>query len=753
MGFSVKNIFLKSSYAIIAAFVFFVIISPADVFGEPLSASNPASLSTEIFNPEAPIEVTGDSVKYDRETKAYLAMGSVVVVQGDIILKADSVSVDVEGGLARAEGNVELTYGDTKDTLRGSLIDIDMGKRTARLIDGRLYFEGRDLTITAKELSKTGEDTYAIKRGRFTTCNCEDGRTPEWSLYAGSAKVKREGYFTAWNSLFYINKVPVLYMPFMAFPVKTERQTGLLTPRFAFSKVRGQVFENSLFWAIDTDKDATLYVDVETRTGLGTGIEYRYERTGSSLGRLNFYHFREDDLDRRRSFRADELNMLRPFSAENDRWRVIFFHEEDLGNGLSVKADIDVVSDDEYFLDFGGDSARRSLESLESSLSITKRWDKSALTIQLRDFDNLMVEDDSDVFRRIPEVSFISTQRRVSSTPIFASLHSTFVGFDRDRGTEGERLDVRPRLTAPFMAGNVVEVTPSAILRWTGYRVDGDIYSSGTRHRDRLLYELGLDMRTTFVRVFEGEASRLRHTIRPSIKYTYIPALNQERLPYYDTLDRVEATNGFRYGINTTLYSRKTSPAFLGDVDGDGEAAEVLYDAAEERRVLYLDISQGFDMREARGHKSVDALSVRPKERPFSDIEGKLIVSPVKGMDISANGAYDVHEDLFKSFDTALKLSTANGKSVDLSYRYIKGELRYQEAEGELRLTNNLRIGASRRYSHSEDLELEKSYHIGYDSNCWGVSLKYSERLEEDIVFLTFSLGSIGDVLGTSTGI
>ncbi|MCK4846402.1 MAG: hypothetical protein KAS88_01925, partial [Deltaproteobacteria bacterium] len=110
-------------------------------------------------------------------------------------------------------------------------------------------------------------------------------------------------------------------------------------------------------------------------------------------------------------------------------------------------------------------------------------------------------------------------------------------------------------------------------------------------------------------------------------------------------------------------------------------------------------------------------------------------------------------EDLFKSFDTALKLSTANGKSVDLSYRYIKGELRYQEAEGELRLTNNLRIGASRRYSHSEDLELEKSYHIGYDSNCWGVSLKYSERLEEDIVFLTFSLGSIGDVLGTSTGI
>ena len=106
---------------------------------------------------------------------------------------------------------------------------------------------------------------------------------------------------------------------------------------------------------------------------MGTGLEYRYIRRVGSEGEFYFYHFMEKDIDRVRSFRADETNLSRPETADDSRFLLKYSHREQAPFGFVFKADIKIVSDDEYFLDFGvGDD--RSLESLESTLSLSRNW-------------------------------------------------------------------------------------------------------------------------------------------------------------------------------------------------------------------------------------------------------------------------------------------------------------------------------------------------------------------------------------------
>ena len=55
--------------------------------------------------------------------------------------------------------------------------------------------------ITGEEIKKTGETTYVIKRGEFTTCGWD---RPAWKFSAKDVKVTMQGYATASHATFRI---------------------------------------------------------------------------------------------------------------------------------------------------------------------------------------------------------------------------------------------------------------------------------------------------------------------------------------------------------------------------------------------------------------------------------------------------------------------------------------------------------------------------------------------------------------------
>ncbi len=701
--------------AIVLHLIFFVLLCVKPALAE---------LGGELFRKDRPFHVEGNQVSYDSSLRLYSARGNVVISQEGTVLTADTVVMDLEQGWARATGRVRLT--DKKgDYLRAQRLDINMNDNTAVAHRGTLFLKDINLYIQGDMIRKRGEDLFDGKRVTFTTCDCPEGERPAWSFYASRAGFRMEGFFTATNMLFYVKGMPVLYTPFMALPVKRKRQTGFLTPEFGYSELRGYRINNAFFWAISRSQDATFYLDVETRRGVGKGLEYRYYRTARSYGTLYVYHFKEKDIDRVREFRSDVDNLSRPLSATNNRWQFDFKHTELLPHGYAIKADIRLVSDDEYFIDFAKDSEERSLESLESNVSLSKGWERYNLTVQFRLFDNLLLKDDSTVLQKLPEVNFTASAKAIPYTPLFLSLESSFVNFERKEGIRGQRLDIMPRISLPLNPWRLFELTPSFKPRFTLYRIPEEM---DRNNYSRYIYEASIDATTTLVRYFHTggkDVDRLRHTIRPKLTYTYIPPLTQTELPQFDGTDNIEPKNEIRYSINTTLTGISSR-------------------TWKSQRYLYMDIGQSYNIREARGDSRIDP----ERKRPFSDVDAEIIFTPSGWLTLTSRATYDVYDERFESYDALFSARGSRGGSVSVVYRFVRDSVEYLETDLKMRLTPSVMAGYRERYSFIEDESIEKQYSLEYSHQCWQLNLRYVERLEEDVLFFIFTLRGLGEALG-----
>ena len=189
-----------------------------------------------------PFEIEAGSMEYEFRRKLYVARagpdGRVVIRQKGRRLHADWVAYSRATRRGVASGNVIITEG--ADELRTAFVEFDIDTLEGVMFDAELVAESTPMELHGGEIAKTGERTYAFRDGRFTTCRCPDPEAREpWEITAESAELEVEGYGTARNTTVEVLGVPVLWLPWMIYPLKTERQTGLLFPEFAYSGRNG----------------------------------------------------------------------------------------------------------------------------------------------------------------------------------------------------------------------------------------------------------------------------------------------------------------------------------------------------------------------------------------------------------------------------------------------------------------------------------------------------------------------------------
>jgi len=704
-------------------FLIILFISVLAACAEAPAAEPPTG---EIFTKDAPVEINADRITYDRAADTYHASGNVEVSQPGIVMRADEAIVDMASGVATASGSISV-IDEGGSTLSAKTLRFNLKDKTAILANGRLFYREDNIHLTAENIKKTGPESYTVEALSYTTCDCAPDESPAWSFETTSAKVVVGDFLTGWNARFLIKGVPVLYTPYVSVPIKRERQTGFLQPRPGYSELRGFVLDTSFFWAISKSTDATFYLDIETDRGVGKGLEYRYARSRKSYGSARYHQYQENGIERVREFRDSLSNLSRPEDADNNRWRLQFKHHEELPGAVKLMADIDLVSDDEYFIDFGKGTSERSLESIESNVSASWSWSVFNIVGQFRFFNNLLDADDLTTLQRLPEVSATSTEKRLFNTPFYFTTESSFVNFWRKEGLKGQRIDAHPRVSLPMSPGGWFDFTPSVGPRATFYLVDN--HPDGTWF-ERYIYDVSADLTTTFVKVFGVDApslKALRHTMRPGLRYTYIPDKRQSGLPEFDTLDRVKAANGITYSFNSTL---------TGKLVDNGQASYFDY--------LYLDIRQSYDLYEANR----ELLTPTDERRPFSDITGEVIVRPAAWASGTAKGSFDAYENRFNTYDIAFGASDKRGDRLNIAHRFVRDGANYIEGAVRGQISRGLALNFLQRFSFDEKRALETSFGVEYAHQCWNSALTYTERLEEKIIYLTFDLLGLGRVAG-----
>jgi len=560
-----------------------------------------------------PVHLRADHVEYERSRDLYVASGNVEIHQGARTLTADWVSFSNRTRTGVASGNVVVR--DATEQLRADFLQFDVDTLEGVYYDGTLEGASGAATLEGGEVRKEGENAYTLKDFRFTTCDCpdKDAKTP-WQVRGEKADLEVGGYGTVKNASFDVLDTPIMWFPWMIFPLKTERQTGFLFPEIGGSSFTGTEIALPFFWAPRDNINVLLTPRYLSKRGWKPEVQTEYVFGEESGGSVFGTYLR----DQGKEFEDPDL------SYGADRWFADAEHDQLLGAGWRLNADMKFASDNEYFNDFSDLAGGRSLRRLDADAFVEKHLgdeERVGITLGAGLTNDVQTPDGLDrdkwILQRVPDLtlavlpmalpSFLSQlvgsmnaeyqyfrgvhdERKEFAGSIVGNDLFADVGIDGLSGTdvygtgngrfdEGEplldraqRLHLTPRLALPLRIADTVEV-----LAEVGY--NQTIYQSRSQGSAEHGFVTGrMDVRSKLRGTLPGG---LVHYLTPYVSYAvvspniseddpmFIPrtAVPDERLRRLDlrniTLDpsdRVESFNGIVTGVENRLYSKGSGP-------------------------------------------------------------------------------------------------------------------------------------------------------------------------------------------------
>ncbi|NTW67505.1 MAG: LPS-assembly protein LptD, partial [Nitrospirae bacterium] len=397
----------------------------------PVSAEEP-------LKKKIPVNVTADKLDHDRANDIYTAEGHVRIEQQDIRLEADRIVLNNSTGEAVAEGNVYLR--DKGDTVMADRLEVNLTSGVGFITNGQLYKSKENFHLRGDRIERRSETVYHVENAIFTTCD-EGG----WFLKAREIDMDMARYATGSDVSFNMAGLPVMYTPYLLFPVK--RQSGLLIPVIGFSSKDGFLMKNAVFWAISDTRDMTFTSDYRDRTGHGTGIEYRYANSRDSEGKAYYNYFNN-------------------FHSTMNQWEFQFQHREEFAEDLSFRADVNLVSDQNYYRDIEKKLELRARPYVDSNAFYVERWNTASLYL-LGQYSTDLTQPNNKTVQKLPELRYTIFGEPLGRLAYlrFEGLATNFTSSDVGNVL---RADFKPEL-ATVLSGYGLSLAPRIGARATFY--------------------------------------------------------------------------------------------------------------------------------------------------------------------------------------------------------------------------------------------------------------------------------------------
>jgi lipopolysaccharide assembly outer membrane protein LptD (OstA) len=513
---------------------------------------------------------SADSLIFDVVKKKMFVYGNGELKYKDTDLKSAKIFVDYTTNELEAFGRA-----DTSDTAKVKL------KETPRLLEGQDNYEGTSLKYNFKnqrgfismaknkeqgkryegeKVKKVDKTTFFIEHGMFTTCEKD---TPDTYFTASEMKVIQKSQIVARWIFMYVGGVPIpIPLPFAVFPNESGRRSGLIIPTYGQDNNRGQYFKNfGYFWAINDYMDATLTGDYYTKGGYGLHNRFRYAQ------RYNFSG----------SFNASYSHIILgepsdPGREEQQDWNLSWSHNQQINPSTRLDVNLQFVSS-KFFQNNGVSYNDLLNQNIVSNATFSKSWDESGTSLSIN-YSRTQNLSTGNVTESLPNVYFTK-----SITYPFQSdnLESTrnqkwyeMVGYSYSGQFSNNRVKTDSTLDINMGVQHNVAISASPKIgyfnispnfnyteRWYNKRLKYEvkqyefINSSGVKStRDTVLssmvdefgalrtFTASLTASTKLYGIFNPNlfgVESFRHTLLPSISYSYTPDFSNDSWGNYDS--------------------------------------------------------------------------------------------------------------------------------------------------------------------------------------------------------------------------
>ncbi len=613
----------------------------------------------------------------------------LVMRQGNRELGADSARYDRDSGEISATGNIEFRDPVTWVKGNAARYNATTGLFSIESAVYELY------TVPARGTADriALEESRQLSLTKVTYTTCAAGKD-DWLLHASSISIDQDtGTGTARNARLEFKGVPILYAPYLTYPIDNRRKSGLLLPDVGNSDQRGIEFALPYYFNLAPNYDATLTPHYMSRRGLQAKGEFRYLYGGTS-GEINGEFLPNDDV------------------TDENRGLVSWFNQSQLPAGWRGTVDATDVSDTTYYEDLSSGLAMTSQTHVRRRLDLEMFDETWYARLRLEGYETLdeAIVPEDEPYRMVPQLTMAGSWPD-ALLGLEPGITSEITYFDRSIGVTGLRTHFLPEVTLPLELGPIL-VEPAIGFDYTFYNLQ-DVAPGEEDSPSRSVPLYSVDLRTVLERVW-GNGGKWLQTIEPRAQFVHIPFEDQSTLPVFDTiepdfnlvqlfrrkryvgLDRLSDTDQLNLGITTRMIRSEDGSQFLTATIGE---------------------TQYFSSRDV----------VLPGEPPNEDSSSDYIAE----LGMNVNDQWNVDLGYQRDSDARVtRLAEArvlyrrdDYRILNLSYRFRRDSIREIDVAGAWPLADRWSIVGRYDYSLMDNQALERFVGLEYSTCCWGVRL------------------------------
>ncbi|MDQ0701447.1 LPS-assembly protein [Pseudomonas sp. W3I7] len=519
---------------------------------------------------DSPTFIGAKVSRYEQEQQVATLAGDVVMRQGSMQLEAQ------EANLYQAENRGELN-GDVRLRDNGALIvgdhaEVQLDTGAAQIDNAEYVLHKSRVRGNALYAKRAENAIIRLKDGTYTTCEPDSNA---WQLKGNNITLNpATGFGTATNATLRIKNIPILYTPYIYFPIDDRRQSGFLPPSFSTGSETGFTLITPYYFNLAPNYDATLYPQYMTKRGLMMEGEFRY-LTKSSEGQFGGAYLNDDSDERKKQT-----------DYEKTRYMLNWQHKGGLDSRLTTLVDYTKISDPYFYQDLKtNQEGVQAQDFVNQQGALTYRGDSYQARLNVQAYQLATVSQITP-YDRLPQLTF-NGMLPYHPGGVDLAYETEAVRFDRDLETgnytekdggpfnpfpqgngtprldtyvlglnraNGTRLNLAPSISLP-MTATYGYITPKLKYVYTKYDLDLDstgkndllvnrnnasqLGESFNSSQDRAVPIASIDSGLYFDRNTQWFGENYRQTLEPRMFYLYVPEKDQKNIPVFDTSENV----------------------------------------------------------------------------------------------------------------------------------------------------------------------------------------------------------------------
>ena len=661
-----------------------------------------------------PLFLTADKIE-STAPNVIEASGQVEARQAGNNFYANWLRYDTTLSQVKARGQVRLEQPSL--LVEGDSMTLNINDYSGELTQPVYHLLAQNGRGKAEHIEFIDENRYKFKDATYTTCAVDDD---DWYLKVSDLDIdKTRNVGTARNATLRFLGVPILYTPWLDFPLNNERKTGLLAPTFGTTERSGLDILMPYYLNLAPNYDATLYPRILSKRGVQLGGEFRYLLNDFS-GENRVEYLPNDN------------------EAARSRWSLLLKNNYQLSPATQIGMQFNRVSDDDYFRDLSNLISSTSVSHLNREAWLTTQHANWNAELRAQSFQTLQDSTAStsiaEPYARLPHARV--NMFRTLDNGLEFKLETEATRFAHTTKVEGTRVLAYPTVRLP-LTNSFGFLTPQLGWHSTYYTLDNSV---AEQKIERNLPIFSLDSGVTFDRPFKFAGANYEQTLEPRAYYVFAPYRDQSTIPVFDS-----AQLDFNYA------QMFTENQFIGG-DRINDANQLTFavtsrfteaDSGLER--LQVTLGQRYYF----ASQQVTLPGVSPRTSNATDLLAAVSGQITRDWRINTAWQFDTQNGTTIRQNLGASYRPAPGRALNFSYRFIDQTTKQIDLSGQWPLAKRWYGMFRYNYSFQDNKLVEGLAGVEYNAGCWAVRgvfqrLATKENQSTDALFFQLELSGMG---------